>query len=83
MRPPGHRIVSLQSADAMTHPIRTCTRCQSDSTGAREEALFSFSRTLPDEPVLLYADPTRLSQVIENIVINAAKNPAGNDREPV
>jgi two-component system, chemotaxis family, CheB/CheR fusion protein len=29
--------------------------------------------SLPEEPVYLYADSTRLSQVIENIVINAAK----------
>jgi two-component system CheB/CheR fusion protein len=38
-----------------------------------EERHHSLSISLPDEPVLLYADPTRLSQVIENIVINAAK----------
>jgi two-component system CheB/CheR fusion protein len=38
-----------------------------------DERRHSLSVLLPDEPVFLYADPTRLSQVIENIVINAAK----------
>lgn len=38
-----------------------------------DERRHSLSVSLPDEPVILYADPTRLSQVIENIVINAAK----------
>ncbi|MFC0572735.1 CheR family methyltransferase [Paraburkholderia solisilvae] len=38
-----------------------------------DERRHSLSVLLPDEPVFLYADATRLSQVIENIVINAAK----------
>jgi len=38
-----------------------------------DERRHNLSILLPDEDVFLYADPTRLSQVIENIVINAAK----------
>jgi two-component system CheB/CheR fusion protein len=38
-----------------------------------DERHHTLSVSLPDEPVLLYVDPTRLSQVVENIVINAAK----------
>lgn len=38
-----------------------------------EERHHTLSVALPEEPVLMYVDPTRLSQVIENIVINAAK----------
>ncbi|WP_345789617.1 PAS domain S-box protein [Paraburkholderia terrae] len=38
-----------------------------------DERRHSLSVSLPAEPVLLYVDATRLSQVIENIVINAAK----------
>lgn len=38
-----------------------------------DERQHSLSVSLPDEPVFVNADPTRLSQVIENIVINAAK----------
>ncbi|MEW9585169.1 chemotaxis protein CheB [Paraburkholderia sp. DGU8] len=38
-----------------------------------DERRHTLSVSLPDEPVWLNADPTRLSQVIENIVINAAK----------
>ncbi|GAB6851467.1 CheR family methyltransferase [Paraburkholderia kururiensis] len=38
-----------------------------------EERHHRLSVSLPDVPLFLYADPTRLSQVIENIVINAAK----------
>jgi two-component system CheB/CheR fusion protein len=33
----------------------------------------TLSVSLPEEPIWLNGDPTRLSQVIENIVINAAK----------
>ncbi|MFL9946249.1 chemotaxis protein CheB [Paraburkholderia agricolaris] len=38
-----------------------------------DERHHTLSVSLPDEPITLYADPTRLSQVLENIVINAAK----------
>ncbi|MFP3560478.1 hypothetical protein SB861_59330, partial [Paraburkholderia sp. SIMBA_049] len=38
-----------------------------------DERRHSLSVSLPPEPVFLYVDATRLSQVIENIVINAAK----------
>ncbi|WP_454873764.1 chemotaxis protein CheB [Paraburkholderia xenovorans] len=38
-----------------------------------EERHHTLSVALPEEPVLMFVDPTRLSQVIENIVINAAK----------
>ncbi len=38
-----------------------------------DERHHTLSVSLPEEPVYLYADSTRLSQVIENIVINAAK----------
>jgi two-component system CheB/CheR fusion protein len=38
-----------------------------------DERRHSLTVSLPPEPVLLYVDATRLSQVIENIVINAAK----------
>lgn len=38
-----------------------------------DERRHSLSVSLPAEPVFLYVDATRLSQVIENIVINAAK----------
>jgi two-component system CheB/CheR fusion protein len=38
-----------------------------------DERRHTLSVSLPEEPVWLNADPTRLSQVIENIVINAAK----------
>ncbi|MCX4139595.1 ATP-binding protein [Paraburkholderia sp. SEWSISQ10-3 4] len=38
-----------------------------------DERRHSLSVSLPEEPIWLNADPTRLSQVIENIVINAAK----------
>lgn len=43
-----------------------------------DERHHTLSVLLPEEPVYLHADATRLSQVIENIVINAAKfTPAG------
>jgi two-component system CheB/CheR fusion protein len=38
-----------------------------------DERHHRLSVSLPEENLYLYADPTRLSQVIENIVINAAK----------
>jgi len=38
-----------------------------------DERRHTLSVSLPEESVWLNADPTRLSQVIENIVINAAK----------
>jgi two-component system CheB/CheR fusion protein len=38
-----------------------------------DERRHTLSVTLPEEPTWLNADPTRLSQVIENVVINAAK----------
>jgi two-component system CheB/CheR fusion protein len=38
-----------------------------------DERRHTLSVSLPEEPIWLNADPTRLSQVIENIVINAAK----------
>lgn len=38
-----------------------------------DERRHMLSVSLPEEPIWLNADPTRLSQVIENIVINAAK----------
>ncbi|ABE36421.1 sensory box protein [Paraburkholderia xenovorans LB400] len=38
-----------------------------------DERHHTLSVSLPDEPVLMYVDPTRLSQVVENIVINAAR----------
>jgi two-component system CheB/CheR fusion protein len=38
-----------------------------------DERRHTLSISLPKEPIWLNADPTRLSQVIENIVINAAK----------
>ena len=38
-----------------------------------DERHHTLSVSLPDEPVMMYVDSTRLSQVIENIVINAAK----------
>jgi PAS domain S-box-containing protein len=38
----------------------------------------SLNIALPDEPVMLTADPTRLSQIIQNLLINAVKyTPAG------
>jgi len=47
-----------------------------------DERQHRLSVSLPDEPLFLYADPTRLSQVIENIVINAAKfTPPGGSIE--
>ena len=45
-----------------------------------DERRHVLSVSLPDEPVLLYVDPTRLSQVIENIVINAARYTAPGGR---
>ncbi|HZZ02985.1 CheR family methyltransferase [Paraburkholderia sp.] len=38
-----------------------------------DERRHTLSVSLPEEPIWLNADPTRLSQVLENIVINAAK----------
>ncbi|MGP8437951.1 chemotaxis protein CheB [Paraburkholderia fungorum] len=38
-----------------------------------DERCHTLSVSLPEEPIWLNVDPTRLSQVIENIVINAAK----------
>jgi two-component system CheB/CheR fusion protein len=38
-----------------------------------DERRHTLSVSLPEEPIWLNGDPTRLSQVIENIVINAAK----------
>lgn len=38
-----------------------------------EAAGHELTVTLPDEPVVLYADPTRLSQVIANLLNNAAR----------
>jgi two-component system CheB/CheR fusion protein len=38
-----------------------------------DERRHTLSVSLPEDPVWLNADPTRLSQVVENIVINAAK----------
>jgi two-component system CheB/CheR fusion protein len=45
-----------------------------------DERHHTLSVSLPNDPVLLYVDPTRVSQVIENIVINAARytEPGGN-----
>ncbi|MFM0505795.1 ATP-binding protein [Paraburkholderia caffeinilytica] len=37
------------------------------------ERRHTLSVSLPEEPIWLNVDPTRLSQVIENVVINAAK----------
>jgi two-component system CheB/CheR fusion protein len=38
-----------------------------------DERRHKLTVSLPEKPVFIYADPTRLSQVIENILINAAK----------
>lgn len=38
-----------------------------------DEAHHSFEVELPQEPITLYADSTRLAQVISNLLINAAK----------
>lgn len=38
-----------------------------------EERRHNLSISLPDEPLELYVDPVRLSQVLENIIINAAR----------
>jgi PAS domain S-box-containing protein len=38
----------------------------------------SLSITLPDQPLVLHGDPTRLAQIVSNILINAAKyTPSG------
>ena len=38
-----------------------------------EAARHAFALRLPDEPVRLYADPTRLTQVVSNLLNNAAR----------
>ena len=53
-------------ADIVAHAVETC-RPQID---ARKHTL---TVTLPDEPVLLDADPMRLAQVVGNLLANAAK----------
>ena len=38
-----------------------------------EEAGHELTVTLPDEPIMVYADPTRLAQVLTNLLHNAVK----------
>jgi PAS domain S-box-containing protein len=49
---------------------------------AIEEARHQLSVSLPERPVILYADPNRLTQVLSNLLTNAAKyTPAGGQIE--
>lgn len=48
------------------------------SRGLIDASSHSLNVVLPDEPVMLTADPTKLSQIIQNLLNNAAKyTPAG------
>lgn len=45
-----------------------------------EEARHSFETVLPQEPMWVHGDPTRLAQVISNLLINSAKYTAPQGR---
>jgi len=67
------RIERVELAGVVQHAIEA-TRSLMDTAGHR------FSLSLPPRPLLLDADPTRLSQVLANLLSNAAKyTPAGGD----
>lgn len=43
-----------------------------------DEGRHQLSASIPDEPLLIHADPTRIAQVVGNLLINSAKyTPAG------